>query len=96
VSGQENAVGQEPATFNQLNIIVRDMSATVAFYRRLGFAIATDHDENHVEVRLRSGMLVEFDTTAFVPQWDTGWNGATGGSVVLGFATICPANLWFR
>ncbi len=74
------------ATLNQLNIIVRDMHATVDFYRRLGLEIADDHDENHVAVRLPGGLLVEFDTTGFVPQWDGGWNGTTGGSVVLGFA----------
>ncbi|MDJ0357961.1 VOC family protein [Paenarthrobacter sp. PH39-S1] len=31
-------------------------------------------------------MLIEWDSVEFVPQWDSGWNGTTGGSAVLGFS----------
>jgi len=75
----------EPPTLNQLNIIVADMSKTVDFYRRLGVAIDAEHDAHHIAVTLSNGLLVEFDTTAFVPKWHTGWKGRTGGGVVLGF-----------
>ena len=76
----------EPPVLNQLNIIVRDMRATVRFYRTLGFSIDADHDDHHVAVKLASGLLVEFDTIDFVPQWDAGWDGTTGAGVVIGFA----------
>ena len=32
-----------------------------------------------------NGKHLEFDSTDFVPQWDSGWSGSTGGSTVLGF-----------
>ena len=64
---------QGPFTLNQLNLVVRDMDATVAFYRRLGLAIEADSGAEHVAVTLPNGLLLEFDTTAFVQQWDGGW-----------------------
>jgi len=30
-------------------------------------------------------MLIEWDRAEFFSQWNTGWNGTTGGSAVLGF-----------
>ena len=72
--------------FNQINVISRDMSATLAFYRKLGLAIAVDADSAHASVNLPNGVLVEFDAAEFVPKWDSGWNGSTGSGVVLGFA----------
>jgi catechol 2,3-dioxygenase-like lactoylglutathione lyase family enzyme len=71
---------------NQLNLAVQDMDATLAFYRRLGLTIDADAGSQHVSVELPTGMIIEFDSTQFVPQWDAGWKGATGGSAVLGFS----------
>jgi predicted lactoylglutathione lyase len=70
---------------NQLNVIVKDMAATVDFYRRLGVAIDADHDDEHVEVKLPSGLLVEFDAESSVAAWDSGWHRSTRGGVVIGF-----------
>ncbi|GAC1308050.1 MAG: VOC family protein [Vulcanimicrobiaceae bacterium] len=72
-------------TLNQLNVIVRDMDATLAFYRRLGLDIDAEAGAYHVEVPLANGMRLEFDSTAFARQWDGGSDGTTGGSTVLGF-----------
>jgi uncharacterized glyoxalase superfamily protein PhnB len=71
---------------NQLNIPVRDMAATLAFYRRLGVAIDAADDQFHVAVTFPNGLDVEFDRDDLVVQWNTGFDGRTGGSVVLGFA----------
>jgi uncharacterized glyoxalase superfamily protein PhnB len=71
---------------SQLNLVVRDMDATLAFYRRLGFVINAPADAEHVAAHLPGGLLVEFDSTGFVPMWDSGWPGTTGGSTVLGLA----------
>ena len=70
----------------QLNLAVHDMDATVAFYRRLGLAIEVSPDGRHGSSKLANGLTVEFDTTDFVPEWDTGWRGGTGGGAVLGFS----------
>lgn len=70
---------------NQINLVVRDMDATVAFYRRLGLKIHAAAGDFHVSVRFSNGMLLELDSAAFVPQWDSAWSGSTGGSTVIGF-----------
>lgn len=71
---------------DQLNLVVADMDASVAFYRRLGLTVDAAPGAQHVAVRMASGMLLELDAAGFVPQWDSGWNGAVGGSSVIGFA----------
>ena len=75
---------------NQINLVVRDMDATVAFYRRLGLRIDARPGAAHASSRLPNGMLLEWDSVEFVPQWDSGWNGTTGGSAVLGFSVTTP------
>src|SRR5207244_1573175 len=70
---------------NQVNLVVRDMEATVAFYRRLGLALEVAPGARHAAARMANGVSLEFDTTGFVPQFDSGWSGTTGGSTVLGF-----------
>jgi catechol 2,3-dioxygenase-like lactoylglutathione lyase family enzyme len=77
--------GPDPIVLNQLNIVVRDMDATVAFYRRLGLPLMAEAGAQHAAITLPNGLLVEFDSEQFVPQWNTGWRGTSGGGVVLGF-----------
>ena len=81
-----------PATpvFTQFNLVVSDMEATVAFYRRLGLAIP-DHDpawpNNHRSGSLPGGFDLDFDTVEFARQWNQGWTATPGGGTgVLGFA----------
>lgn len=72
--------------FNQLNLIVNDVDATVAFYRLLGLAIDAPAGASHVEFRLPNGTLLEIDAAQFAQTWDTGWPGTTGSGIVIGFA----------
>ena len=52
---------------DQLNLVVRDMDATLAFYRRLGLHIPdtaawrTASGAHHVEVVMPNGMHLEFE-----------------------------------
>jgi predicted lactoylglutathione lyase len=71
--------------FVQLNLISKDMAATLAFYRRLGVAIKAGPGDEHVEATLADGLTIEWDTEAGIRTWDSGWSGQTGGSAVLGF-----------
>ena len=71
--------------FNQVNIVVADMAATIAFYKLLGLSIDPPPDGMHLPLRFPNGLLVEFDTVKFTKQWNTGFGGTTGGSTVLGF-----------
>lgn len=69
----------------QLNLVVRDMAVTVAFYRRLRVAIEAPPDAVHAGGRLANGMMLELDTVELAAQWDTAARGESGGSTVLGF-----------
>jgi catechol 2,3-dioxygenase-like lactoylglutathione lyase family enzyme len=75
--------------FNQFNLVVRDMDATVAFYRRLGLTIL-DTDpvwaQHHRNAVMPDGIDLDFDSVEFAQQWNTGWSGRAGGATgVLGF-----------
>lgn len=72
----------------QVNLVVKDMAKTVAFYRLLGVAIDPKPRPEHVAVTFPNGVLLEFDSVDFVPTWDAGWKGATGGAAVLGFSVV--------
>jgi catechol 2,3-dioxygenase-like lactoylglutathione lyase family enzyme len=72
---------------NQFNLVVTDMVATVAFYRRLGLTIADttpEWDTHHRSAAMPDGIDLDFDSTEFAQVWDQGWTRAqrTG---VLGF-----------
>jgi catechol 2,3-dioxygenase-like lactoylglutathione lyase family enzyme len=75
-----------PPVLSQVNLVVGDMAATVAFYRRLGWTIETP-TADHAVAQLPNGLLVEFDTREFARVWDTGYAGALGGSTLLGLTT---------
>ncbi|PYI65481.1 glyoxalase [Arthrobacter livingstonensis] len=74
----------------QINLVVRDMDAAVAFYRHLGLTIDAGPGAVHASSRLPNGMLLEWDSVEFVPHWDSGWAGSTGGSAVIGFSVTTP------
>jgi predicted lactoylglutathione lyase len=71
---------------DQINLVVEDMDAACSFYRRLGLSIDVAPDGRHASAELPNGLRVEFDTTDFAREWDSGWQGTTGGGPVLGFS----------
>ena len=81
---------REPApVFNQFNLVVKDMEATLSFYRRLGLTIRdadptwAKHHRNAVQP---NGIDLDFDSIEFAQKWDKGWPGPKrGGMGVLGF-----------
>ncbi len=75
------------AVLDQLNIVVRDMDAAVDFYRRLGIDIPETLPEwqaHHRTADIGGEVDLDFDSTAFTPQWDAGWPASRPG-VVVGF-----------
>ncbi len=75
----------EPPILDQVNLVVTDMEATVAFYRRLGLTIPdTDPvwQSHHRNAQLPGGIDLDFDSVTFARHWDKGWQGGMG---VLGF-----------
>jgi catechol 2,3-dioxygenase-like lactoylglutathione lyase family enzyme len=76
---------------NQINLVARDLDATLAFYRRLGLEVPepyrTASGAHHAEVSLPNGLTLEFDSPALAQHYNAGWRAPRGGSHgVLGFA----------
>ena len=70
---------------DQINLVVSDMEATVAFYRRLGLDIPdTDpaFQAHHRSARLPGGIDFDIDSVEFARHWDKGWRSGAG---VIGF-----------
>jgi catechol 2,3-dioxygenase-like lactoylglutathione lyase family enzyme len=80
--------------FDQLNLVVRDMDAALAFYRRLGLHVPdgaiyrTHSGAHHAEITMPNGCRLEFDSTALAKAYNAGWRDSGGSAhcVVLGFS----------
>ena len=66
--------------FDQLNLIVRDMDATLAFYRRLGLEIRAGPGDwppgsgaRHADVTAEGAARLEFDNVPMARIWHAGW-----------------------
>jgi uncharacterized glyoxalase superfamily protein PhnB len=77
-----------------LNLIVRNVDATVAFYRELGLDIPDDSiwrtpsGAHHVDVKLANGFSLDFDSPTLAREYDAGWRPrqGPGTSCVIGFS----------
>jgi|SRR3954447_2959854 catechol 2,3-dioxygenase-like lactoylglutathione lyase family enzyme len=67
-------------TLSHIEIVVSDMAAALAFYRRLGLDIDPKGDDQpHVDVALPGGLTLAFDTEETIRSFDAGWAPPTGG-----------------
>ncbi|WP_327120769.1 VOC family protein [Nocardia sp. NBC_01730] len=63
-----------------IGIIVTDMAAAVAFYRRLGLDFpAGSEQEAHAEAALPNGLRIALDTEAIIQSFHTDWTPPQGG-----------------
>jgi uncharacterized glyoxalase superfamily protein PhnB len=71
---------------SQLDLIARDMEASLAFYRALGVDIPesavwrTPSGAHHVEVTMPGGLSVAWDSEALAAVYDRGWHAEPGAS----------------
>jgi uncharacterized glyoxalase superfamily protein PhnB len=75
-----------------IELVVSDMGATLALYRRLGLAIPPDADgEAHVDVDF-GGIRIAFDTEETIRSFDPSWTppGAGGHRAALAFDCGSP------
>jgi catechol 2,3-dioxygenase-like lactoylglutathione lyase family enzyme len=79
-----------PLALEQINIVVRDMQRSLAFYRVLGVSIEdmrgpewAEWARHHVNGMASNGVRVEFDSVAFAKQWNPGLDEAKLGSAVI-------------
>jgi catechol 2,3-dioxygenase-like lactoylglutathione lyase family enzyme len=77
---------KDTPVLDQVNIVVRDMAATVDFYRRLGLTLPDQGpwNEYHRSAETPEGLDFDFDSVDFAPKWNEGFSASHGG-VVLGF-----------
>lgn len=78
---------------DQINLVVADMEAALAFYRRLGLRIPEPREwppesgALHAEAGARGGARFELDNHAMAKIWHASWRkGEAGSRVVLGFS----------
>jgi catechol 2,3-dioxygenase-like lactoylglutathione lyase family enzyme len=74
---------------HMLNVVVGDLAASLAFYRRLGVAVPSGDDASgpHVQLRMPGGLSLELDTAESARLWHAGWRADPASvGVVLGFA----------
>ena len=65
--------------FDAIGLVVSDMAASVAFYRRLGFAFPEGAgQEPHTEARLPGGVRLLLDTEETVRSFHPGWRPPSG------------------
>ena len=68
----------------QVNLVVADMAASLAFYELLGLEVPSEPNPTHNEIPVGPGVMLELDTADAVGLWDLGWSGQTGGAGLLG------------
>jgi uncharacterized glyoxalase superfamily protein PhnB len=74
-----------------IGIVSVDLDKTRAFYALLGVAIAGGDD--HVEVKLSSGIRLMFDTEDVMRSFRPDWTRATGNTVTLAFECGSPTDV---
>ena len=74
---------------DMVGLAVRDLAASLAFYRRLGLEIPEGaENEPHVEATLPGGLRIAWDTHEVMESFDPGWKPASGGSSAITLAFL--------
>ena len=81
--------------FDLIGVVVSDMAASLAFYRRLGLDISPDSDAvPHVDFVLPGGLRMAFDTEETIRSFDDSWQAPSGGHRLnLAFECDSPADV---
>ena len=78
-----------PLALGQINIVVRDMPTSLAFYRLLGLSVdeipLPEWAPHHASAVTSNGVQVEFDSLAFAKQWNPGLDESKLGTAALPF-----------
>jgi catechol 2,3-dioxygenase-like lactoylglutathione lyase family enzyme len=81
--------------FDVIGLVVSDLGASLAFYRRLGLVFPEGAESlPHVEAELPGGLRLALDTEETVRSFHTGWQPPSGGGrVSLAFRCDSPAEV---
>lgn len=74
-------MSDDPPLLTGVNLYVRDMGASVAFYRLLGLDVDDGHpwSTHHVEVHMPGGTELELDSWELTGSYDSGWQPPAAG-----------------
>jgi catechol 2,3-dioxygenase-like lactoylglutathione lyase family enzyme len=76
--------------FDAIGLVVSDMAASVAFYRRLGFAFPEGAEElPHAEAELPGGLRLMLDGEETVKSFNPGWQPPSGSASRASLALRC-------
>ena len=78
-------MANERPILDQINLVVKDMDASMAFYRRLGVELPEyqpEWDAHHRSAKIGGGLDFDLDSAVFASQWNEGSRGPT---CVVGF-----------
>jgi catechol 2,3-dioxygenase-like lactoylglutathione lyase family enzyme len=78
-------MGDQRPVLDQINLVVKDMDASLAFYRRLGVdfpATTPEWDPHHRPATVDGDLDLDLDSTEFALKWN---EGSRGPAVVVGF-----------
>ncbi|MGW2930625.1 VOC family protein [Streptomyces sp. NPDC001156] len=81
--------------FDVIGLVVSDLAASLAFYRRLGLVFPEGAESlPHVEAELPGGLRLALDTEETVRSFHTGWQPPSGGGrVSLAFRCDSPVEV---
>ena len=75
---------EKPTLLNQINLVVKSVPESVAFYRRLGLRVEEaghpEWVEHHATAIMPNGVRLELDSEYFAEQWNRGWKAAAEGA----------------
>jgi catechol 2,3-dioxygenase-like lactoylglutathione lyase family enzyme len=82
-------------TFHMIGLVVADLGASLAFYRRLGLDIpAAADNQPHVEYVIPGGPRIAWDTVETIRSFDPAWTAPRGGHrVALAFDCGAPQDV---
>lgn len=81
--------------FDAIGLVVADMAASLAFYRRLGLDIPAEADtQPHAEAPLPGGHRLLWDTVETIRSFNPGWTPPSGSHrIAMAFACDSPADV---
>jgi catechol 2,3-dioxygenase-like lactoylglutathione lyase family enzyme len=83
------------AQLDHIGVVVNDMAKALAFYRQLGLEIPPEADRQpHVEVTLRGGIRLAWDTEDVIRSFNPDWSPPSGGHRIgLSFLFDTPSDV---
>jgi uncharacterized glyoxalase superfamily protein PhnB len=80
--------------FAVIELVVSDMAASLAFYRKLGLDLAPDLDAApHAEFELPGGLKIAWDTALTIASFDPSFVKPEGSGISLAFECTSPADV---